>query len=64
MWCNGNTKDFGSFIQGSNPCIPTKLKGLKNYANKYINSYCVASSINAAGLFRTSSGMDRYHACF
>lgn len=26
-WCNGNTKDFGSFIHGSNPCgvvLPTK----------------------------------------
>lgn len=24
-WCNGNTKDFDSFIQGSNPCGVTTL---------------------------------------
>ena len=23
LWCNGNTADFGSAIQGSNPCIST-----------------------------------------
>nr|DAW71518.1 MAG TPA: Glucose-6-phosphate 1-dehydrogenase [Caudoviricetes sp.] len=23
IWCNGNTADFGSAIQGSNPCIST-----------------------------------------
>ncbi|CEN38545.1 conserved hypothetical protein [Capnocytophaga cynodegmi] len=23
-WCNGNTADFGSVIQGSSPCEPTK----------------------------------------
>lgn len=26
MWCNGNTEDFGSSVQGSNPCIPANLK--------------------------------------
>lgn len=25
MWCNGNTKDFGSFVQGSSPCVPANL---------------------------------------
>ena len=25
MWCNGNTKDFGSFISGSNPDTSTKF---------------------------------------
>ena len=24
VWCNGNTEDFGSLVQGSNPCTPTK----------------------------------------
>lgn len=23
IWCNGNTADFGSAIQGSNPCVST-----------------------------------------
>jgi len=25
-WCNGNTADFGSVIQGSSPCDPTNIK--------------------------------------
>ena len=25
-WCNGNTLDFGSSIQGSSPCGTTKAK--------------------------------------
>lgn len=35
MWCNGNTKDFGSFIQGSNPCNSTKFSPLHMF-NKII----------------------------
>ncbi len=23
LWCNGNTADFGSVVQGSNPCSST-----------------------------------------
>ena len=23
LWCNGNTEDFGSLVQGSNPCKAT-----------------------------------------
>ena len=25
IWCNGSTRDFGSFSQGSSPCISTKF---------------------------------------
>lgn len=26
LWCNGNTEDFGSLVQGSNPCGATNFK--------------------------------------
>lgn len=37
-WCNGNTPVFGTVIQGSSPCGPTK-KLRYNYRSFFIFKY-------------------------
>ena len=40
LWCNGNTTDSGSVIQGSSPCRPTSKKRVKNDISIIFHSFC------------------------
>lgn len=41
VWCNGSTRDFGSFSLGSNPGTSTKFIKCKYYVafNRLVTSY-------------------------
>lgn len=41
-WCNGNTADFGSVIQGSSPCGPTEKPLLSGEAAFFMGCFAPA----------------------
>ncbi len=43
-WCNGNTADFGSVIQGSSPCGPTEKPLLSGEAAFFHALFCACTS--------------------
>ena len=54
-WCNGNTTDFGSVIQGSNPCGTTKLWFMKMilvgvFSNPFSTNHAHARGFEANGV--------------
>lgn len=56
LWCNGNTTDFGSVVQGSSPCRPTK-KPDKNRAFllQYVWCYILKVTTGLKAWFTKSS---------
>jgi hypothetical protein len=65
VWCNGNTTDFGSVFQGSNPCATTWSYSLmeKHFAT---DKKSWGSSPYRTSRLRYSSGgraLDSYPSC-